>query len=267
MKIKTLIVRLRIISGIIREISNWPAVFLNYGGIKKGKTMNIRFRDGNSVKIKMPEKEGETSGLISIWDIWINKIYNPKSFSIKEKDTVLDIGANIGIFTLYASAIAKHGRIYSFEPFPGSCRRMAENIRINRICNAIANNLAVSSSNSRKTFFISNSCSSLHSLHRMKDMKESISVRAITLKEIIDSNRIKKVDFMKMDCEGEEYSIIYSTPRKYLEKIEKIALEFHNLDRGKNNCVYLKKYLEKTGYKTRIIFPENPNNGIIYAIR
>ena len=47
---------------------------------------------------------------------------------------------------------------------------------------------------------------------------------------MFDSNKLKKCNFIKIDCEGEEYEIIDSLSNSYLDKINKMCIEYHFVD-------------------------------------
>ena len=248
---------------LIKNIRNWISVFANYIGIKREKYITHKLRDGSVIKIRRPEKKGETSGLANIYEILLIKNYNPKGMEIKNNDVVIDIGANIGVFTIYASLLSKGGKIYAFEPFKTHFNRLLENIKINNFPNVKAFNLAVCGSKGKRDLYISNISSGMHSLF-FEGSGKRVSVECTTLKEIFDSNRIKKCNFLKLDCEGAEYEILYNTPNNVFKKIDKIALEWDNLDNKKMNVVYLKNFLEKRGFKVNIN-GMNQKAGILYA--
>ncbi len=142
---------------------------------------------------------------------------------------------------------------------------MLKNIKLNNLKNVATFNLAVSESNKNRELNISNVSSGMHSFFS-KGSDKKVSVGCITLKEIFDKNKIEKCNFLKIDCEGAEYEILYNTPKKYLDKIEKIALEWDNLDDKKMNVNFLKKFLREKGFKIRIKFG-NEKAGILYAKR
>ena len=51
-----------------------------------------------------------------------------------------------------------------------------------------------------------------------------------TLQQIFDRHGITRCDFLKMNCEGAEYEILYRTPPEYLRRVERIALEYHAVE-------------------------------------
>ena len=262
-KIRKLYGRFSVGLVLIKNIKNWLSVFFNYLGIKKEKYIIHHLKDGNIVKIRRPEKKGETSGLANIYEIFLIKNYNPKGMEIKKNDVVIDIGANIGVFTIYSSILSKNGRVYAYEPFKTHFNRLLENIKINNFNNVKAFNLAVCGSKGKRNLNISNISSGMHSFF-FEGSGKKVSVEGTTLKEIFDFNKIKKCDFLKLDCEGAEYEILYNAPKETFKKIDKIALEWDNLDNKKMNVTSLKNFLEKRGFRVAIK-GEDQKAGILYA--
>ena len=87
--------------------------------------------------------------------------------------------------------------------------------------------MGVSGRRGREKLYISKSTGT-HSIYSRGD--KFIKVDVITLEDIFVMNRIQKCDFLKMDCEGAEYGIIFNTSPKYLRRIRKISLEHHPVD-------------------------------------
>jgi hypothetical protein len=73
---------------------------------------------------------------------------------------------------------------------------------------------------------------SLHTIQasRIDSPDEGEEVPAITLQQIFDRHGITRCDFLKMNCEGAEYEILYRTPPEYLRRVERIALEYHAVE-------------------------------------
>lgn len=262
-KIKRIYGKFRVGLVLIKNIKNWLVVFLNYLGIIKNKDILIKLRNGEEIKIKKEEKIGETSGLANIYEIFLIKNYNPKGMEIKDEDTIIDIGSNIGMFTIYSSLLSPNGKVYSYEPFKIHFKRLLRNIELNKLKNVVPFNLAVCGSKGKRELNISNISSGMHSFF-FKGSGKKVSVECTTLENIFDSNKIERCDFLKLDCEGSEYEILYNTPERIFKKINKIALEWDHLDNEKMNVNSLKNFLEKKGFKIKIK-GENQRAGILYA--
>jgi len=249
---------------IAENIKTWPNIFLNYFGIIHSKYINFKFRRNGGIKIKNIENKEDTSGIAMVWEVFIKKNYCPKGMEIKNNDLVIDIGSNIGIFSIYASMKSPKGKIYSYEPFKTHYNRFLKNIELNNLKNINPNNLAVCRQKGKRELFINEKSSGMHSVIFKENSKNKAIINCTTLKDIFEINKIKKCNFLKIDCEGAEYEIIYNTPKNILCKIEKISLEFDNIDKKDKNCFSLKKFLEANNFKVTIK-GANQHQGILYA--
>src|SRR5215472_15515658 len=73
----------------------------------------------------------EGAARATLHEIFVDKLYFQGGISISPGDTVLDVGANIGVFTLFA---AKHGaQVYAFEPVPPTFEVLQHNLRLHRL--------------------------------------------------------------------------------------------------------------------------------------
>lgn len=201
-------------------------------------------------------------GIIS--EIFGNNCYCPNGFEIKNKDTIIDIGANVGVFSLYASKKAQLGKIYSFEPFKENYEFLIKNLKLNKLKNIFPFNLGVSPKNKKEVLYISDT--NCGACNNFKGKGEKIVINCISLKDIFDLNNIQRCNFMKIDCEGAEYDILFNTPQNYLDRIDKISMEYHNLDKKRNKKTLL-KFLEKIGFKIKGVVPLTEKVGMIYVKR
>ncbi len=141
---------------------------------------------------------------------------------VEEGDVIFDIGFNYGIFSL--SVVDKSSKIYGFEP----------NIEIyNKVKDIYPEqdkvklfNFAVSDEN-KKVIFYSTEDTVCSTITEKLDNSKQYEVQCINIYDFILENNIEKIDFLKIDCEGEEYKIFESIPDDFFLKIRKIILEFH----------------------------------------
>jgi FkbM family methyltransferase len=207
--------------------------------------------------------------IIGWWDvheIYFKSIYNPVQLPIEKDDVVVDIGANIGLFTVYAASRTQNA-VYAFEPSPGNFETLMQNIRASGLINIIPFQNAVSNESGIELFCDSeNSTGCQLTSVFSRDDKNNIEVHSITLQDIMDSNNIEKIDFLKMDCEGSEGLILESTSKDYFQRIRKIAMEFHD-DISKLKHDDIEKLLERVGFITAIHHDSKSDRGFIYAWR
>jgi len=141
-------------------------------------------------------------------------IYEPlavKHFqnSIKPGDTVLDIGAHIGYYTLMAAKrVGKKGKAYAFEPNQDNCALLTKNLKLNNFKNVVLVNKAVSRSSGKVKFFLSNVSTGMHSLIDIDNKSENIiEIEAVSLNDFF-GKKIPTVSIIKMDIEGGEYAAL-----------------------------------------------------------
>lgn len=126
---------------------------------------------------------------------------------IRPQDTVLDIGANLGVYTLYA--LRKGCKVFSFEPMPRICSILKDNIHVNGYEVSGRSHVieaAVSDVCGTATFYqnegVCGQCSSLYRADTNENVEE-ITVQTLALDSCRD--QFGAVDFIKIDVEGAEY--------------------------------------------------------------
>jgi len=246
---------------IIQLMKNWPVYFKDFFGMYKDGFLTYKFRNGVKLFIKAGSFERNM-----VNETWIYKEYTPKGFEIRKNDIVMDIGANSGIFTIYAASKASEGKVYAFEPVKENFKRLKKNIELNRFSNISAYNVGVSDKTGTRTIMVSNVNSGGHSFYISgDDKKDKFSVDTISLTDIFKKNKIKRINFLKCDCEGAEYEILFPA-KELLKRVDKISMEVHYLNERKN-VFTMKNFLEENGFKVKI-FPEYENgSNMLYASR
>jgi len=162
-----------------------------------------------------------------IKEVWVMDIYNQHGIKVEEGDTVIDIRAHIGIFSTYASKLNKTGEIFAFEPFIENYKILEKHKLLNHCDNITVYNKAIAGSKGHKTLFLSpDNNTGGHSFHLKTQSDNKIDVNTITLTEFCDNNKIKTIDFLKLDCEGAEFEIIQSDD-SILNRVKKIIMECH----------------------------------------
>jgi FkbM family methyltransferase len=138
------------------------------------------------------------------WDELTTKIFKAV---VREGDVVLDLGANLGYYSLLASRlVGTKGKVYSFEPEPRNYRLLCRNLELNGIRNVTALQKAVSDKTEKVKLHISNKDSGAHTIRDTEDSGEYedfIEIEAVKLDEyFLDKSR--RVNVIKMDVEGYE---------------------------------------------------------------
>ena len=124
---------------------------------------------------------------------------------LKDDDIFIDVGANIGVYSLLASSKVKSGEIYALEPVPKNYSRLEENLKLNNITNAIAYPLAAFSSQGVVTMDLADE-DCMASITTKKSTS-NVNVQTDTLDNIFAS-MLNRMKLIKLDAEGAELDIL-----------------------------------------------------------
>ena len=214
--------KVRILVRSWKILKNWYLYPLVYFKLTKKDYVIFETRSGLKIKIRV-----NSTDLMALTHVWMIQEYSDDNFSINNDDIIIDVGAHIGLFALFASQFCKNGKIFCYEPIKENYKILIENIEMNQIQNIFPNNLAVTKETSRVKIFL-NDDQSGHSMFTQN--KNFVEVDSKSLSDIFIDNGIKECDFLKLDCEGAEYEIIESLPSDLFTKINKTAIEYHMVD-------------------------------------
>jgi len=235
---------------------NWTIYPLSYYNFIRSDFIIFKTRSKKIIKLRK-----QSTDLMALTHVWLIEEYKKKHFEIKPNDVVIDVGAHIGLFTIYASQFCTDGKIYSFEPSTENYQLLLENIQLNNLNCVTSFNQAVSNSNDSIDLFLNNDESG-HSM--FSKSSKSIIIDSISLQKFFDEHQIKHCNFLKLDCEGAEYEIIKNLPLEYFQKIDKLVIEYHMADSHPEFLIELKEILLRQNFEieTKKLFSDI---GFLYA--
>lgn len=196
--------------------------------------MGLRFetiRRGNGLVIK-----GHTRSLWMFYETWSKKDYDIPGFTLTTNMTVVDVGANQGFFSLYATS--KGATVYAFEPCRGNFEILKRNVAKNYMEERVKLfNAAVTGKNGEVSLFVGLNAagdilSESVSTAMWNEGSQTRSVESRTLDSVFQDLHIARCDLLKMDCEGAEYEILQSMSQDCFRKIARIAMECHENSTG-----------------------------------
>lgn len=125
---------------------------------------------------------------------------------VNRDSVILDIGANIGYFSLLAAAKAKDGKVFSFEPVSFFRDCLQQNMALNAIENYEALSFAISNKNEPTNFYLADGAnlgmSGMRPPENFSGRQEQI--QTIVLDEWVENKALTAIDFIKLDIEGAE---------------------------------------------------------------
>jgi len=225
---------------------------------------------------------------VDLWDsavatnLFVNRVWEPEETNIvmgllRKGDVFVDIGANIGYFTLLASdAVGSAGKVFAFEPDPRNFRLLRKNIETNRCENVRLEAKAIVEACKPLTLHLSNINFGDHRVYASYDdatynqgaPRSEVQVEGITLDCYLSAG--SRVDFVKMDIQGAEYFALQgmkrvlvenhdilcviefwphglmeagASPSALLQELIQLGFILHRLDRGQVTAVHVDEIL------------------------
>jgi len=128
--------------------------------------------------------------------------------NIKKGDVIVDIGANIGYYTLISARIVgKTGRVYAFEPDPCNFALLKKNIQVNGYKNVVLVQKAVSNKTEKIKLYLCEESTGDHRIYNSHDNRKSIDINAIQLDDYFKKYK-GKINLIKIDIQGAEVNAL-----------------------------------------------------------
>ncbi len=203
-------------------------------------------------------------------EIFGRQRYYRSGFEIRPEDTIIDIGANMGMFVMWAAPQAPRGRIVAIEPMD-VVDSMDLNVRLNDLKNVTVLQAAVGKDGEELEFIdypgfniVSHKIGVrpawttrlLIGLLFFRYRADPVRMKApcVSLGTIMDDLDLQTVNYLKIDCEGGEYEIFRNLAPEHWQRIERIAMEFHELEPG-NRYSELVSLMESHGFHVEVRKP------------
>jgi len=204
------------------------------------------------------------SNLGTILEVWRDNVY-AATLELKGKKglVIVDIGANIGAFTIFALRKFNNPKIFAYEPETNNFTLLCKTLNLNNgedfvkvFKKAVYGRVGVIN------LSLAGESSGKNSVEIDQGLGQFEKVECTTLASVIEDNKISFCDLLKIDCEGSEYEILFNSPTEVLEKVGMIILEWHNV--VGYSVSDLVKFLESVGFNVE---RSEKNESLIVARR
>ncbi len=248
----------------LRNLKNWREVTQLH---TRGKTVEtLRLRNGKVVHLL--DSKAEIRAYLSIFR---ERCYDHDFPGIPRDGTVLDLGANVGLFVVHAALrVVPAGKVFAVEANPDCCDVLEKNVLDNKLEDRVVLfRNAIASSPGETTLWLAEDTLSA-SVFRSSQARTRLTVSCITLEQLL--NLAGRVDLLKANIEGAEYPLFYDSEEKVWHQVIRLAIKYHTGELGNGRTPeMLAEKIRSLGYKIvrheTIWQAEWGSTGIITATR
>jgi FkbM family methyltransferase len=190
--------------------------------------------DANLLKIHVPKDHYQYFCRIGMGDFLPgHESHIVGRFTPREGDTVIDIGAHIGRYTITSSKqVGNTGKVVAIEADPDNFQLLKRNIALNNLTNVLPLNYAVFSTRTRMKLYEQSASAKYNSLMltRAAKTKNYVEVEADTLDSILKLNEVNRVNWIKIDVEGAEFEVLKGSTITLSSEDVSLFIEIHNIE-------------------------------------
>jgi len=240
------------------------------------KTQHRAFTLPNGLEVRA-FNEAETAHFYE--DIFDHRVYAKHGVTLPPRATVFDVGANIGLFSLFVHTEAPSARIFAFEPAAPIFDALSNNVRRHGV-NARLFNVGVSDAPGDATFtfyphstgmsslfadraeeqavlrtLIHNEAAAGRDLSAILDNEdefldqrmssETVECKLTTLSQVIRDEAVAKIDLLKIDVQKAEAAVLAGLSDDDWSKVQQIVIEVHDID---GRVAEIERTLTNRGY-------------------
>ena len=233
-------------------------------------------------------------------EIFVQNVYVQNDVAIREGDTIFDVGANIGLFALYAMARFNPARVYCFEPAPNCVAALRANVAewADKVV-VVEAALGAAAGEACFTYYPGYSLMSGLFAERERDLNVlragartqmtqalkrsavgermielavgdkledavSFDCRVTTISDTIDAFGVHRIDLLKIDVERAENEVITGIREEHWGRIFQLVAEVH--DSGAREHEAMRDLLASKGFATTLSVERGLENSAIYAL-
>jgi FkbM family methyltransferase len=238
--------KIKTVWDIIRQIENWPTALGLRLRRQHPALRLLNFRSGVNIACR-----GGTRDWDVVHELFFDGGYGRAMNYLKPlagQPVVLDLGGNIGLFSLLAAATHPAAEIHAFEPGPPNYRMFELNCLANpRFLERIHLRKEAVAGQTRVTeWFFDELNPGGSGLFNRAGVKYPVQIRSFA--EVM-AGLPPTIALAKIDIEGSEYELLAGTPPELWNRIQAISLELHDDPAGKSSPAEFLKQMAGAGFK------------------
>ena len=226
------------------------------------------------------ENDSDTQFLYD--EVFVSQIYHHPKMRIPTSPTIMDVGANVGIYTIWAQRRYRPAAVYCYEASPRTFAYLEDNIErlVDRKATRIsAVNCAIASRSGQK--LVLNHVTSISGLSTLLDASQvgwmaeafadggmtAYEVMSSTVSDEMESNRLAAIDVLKIDVEGFFMEVLKGIAANDFAKIANMVMELDYLPETGIKPAEVEELLRAKGYRTDWLDSSQENNLVLYGWR
>lgn len=181
------------------------------------------------------------------------------------RDPILDVGAHIGVFTLFARALNGAARIYALEPEEENFAFLRRNLAANQLREVKVFQAALGGKTGAGRLLLESDSINHHLARDAGEAAGSASqkVSVFRLGDFLRQNQLPTVGLVKMDIEGGEYAVLENMSEEDFARVQNFFLEYHDLSGHRHR--ELDELLRRQGFGVQI-FPSAFEKGMGFLL-
>lgn len=241
---------MRRIQNNFRNHSNWMSYY-KHKYLNKGTDFTFKCRSG--LMIKVPARLMHTYKECFFDETYLKGF--PGTSMASPIKTIIDIGANVGYFSLSMLSLYPESSVFAYEPIPVNFNQLSkyksENPNLNfNVTNAAVTKLGIESIS--LNYDDSDTFTTSASIFDDNKQKNQLIVKATSLDKILDDNQLETIDLLKLDCEGSEYDILYNCTDEIIDRISMMAIETHQGTGENENTQSMADFIKKHNFQVKV---------------
>lgn len=204
------------------------------------RAREVRYELRNGLALSLDASPAGRRALLSIQEVFGRQVYRIDDPGLR---VILDVGANIGLFSAYAATRCPDACVHAYEPEPANLAQLRATLSANGLsahvqvhaqavaaaaCGSV--DLHLNARNGRAHSIFAAKLAQSHEGRRLaREGVAVIRVPARSLEQVFADCAIERCDLLKMDIEGAEYDALYASPPGLLGRIDRIFVECHDL--------------------------------------
>lgn len=218
-------------------------------------------------RYKFNGRDDSDSDAPVIREIWCENVYEVYDGDLSDTGIVVDIGANIGSFTLYAAALGAK-KVIAVEPESNNLKLLRANIDEHKLitpdCEFVVEESGIGGFNSNGYISDDHGDSRItyehaSDAHQARERRDQ-SIKIITLESLFKKHELEYIDILKIDIEGREGEVLINAPEGILNLCRYITLEY---DQYSNDLGAIVEKLNQT-HQVKVV---GKAGGMIFAKR